>query len=85
MKARRMAKSWNFVFVLVWLSAILGAGIHLFSKGFLLTRIAQTDYSSCVRYEDIRCGTGGGDNGDGVRFMIIFYVFFCECGEIRWI
>ncbi|KAL1390313.1 hypothetical protein pipiens_001328 [Culex pipiens pipiens] len=61
-----MAKSWNFVFVLVWLSAILGAGIHLFSKGFLLTRIAQTDFSSCVRYEDIRCGTGGGDNdGDG--------------------
>uniref|UniRef100_A0A1Q3F5Z1 Putative glycosylphosphatidylinositol anchor synthesis protein n=1 Tax=Culex tarsalis TaxID=7177 RepID=A0A1Q3F5Z1_CULTA len=64
-----MAKSWNFVFVLVWLSAILGAGIHLFSKGFLLTRIAQTDFSTCVRYEDIRCGTSSsssisGDNGD---------------------
>ncbi|XP_055626304.1 GPI ethanolamine phosphate transferase 3 [Toxorhynchites rutilus septentrionalis] len=50
-----MASSWNFVFVLVWLSALLGAGIHLFSKGFLLTRIAQTDYSTCIRYEDYRC------------------------------
>ncbi|XP_058832499.1 GPI ethanolamine phosphate transferase 3 [Topomyia yanbarensis] len=50
-----MGQSWNFVFVLVWLSAILGAGIHLFSKGFLLTRIAQTDYSTCIRYEKYMC------------------------------
>lgn len=57
----KMAKSWNFVFVLVWLSALLAVGIHLFSKGFLLTRIAQTDYSSCVPYENVRCGKGDED------------------------
>ncbi|XP_055536594.1 GPI ethanolamine phosphate transferase 3 [Wyeomyia smithii] len=57
-----MAKSWNFVFVLVWLSVILGAGIHLFSKGFLLTRIAQTDYSTCLRYEDYQCPVKAGSS-----------------------
>ncbi|XP_065087851.1 GPI ethanolamine phosphate transferase 3 [Ochlerotatus camptorhynchus] len=51
-----LAKSWNFVFVLVWLSLILGAGIHLFSKGFLLTRIAQTDVNTCIPYDDYQCG-----------------------------
>ncbi|XP_058120307.1 GPI ethanolamine phosphate transferase 3 [Anopheles ziemanni] len=51
-----MAKSRNFLFVLVWLSLLVSAGIHLFSKGFLLTRVAQTESSSCVKYEDYQCG-----------------------------
>ncbi|XP_062535293.1 GPI ethanolamine phosphate transferase 3-like [Armigeres subalbatus] len=50
-----VAKSWSFVFVFMWLSFLLGAGIHLFSKGFLLTRMAQTDYNVCTLYDDYRC------------------------------
>ncbi|XP_055603133.1 GPI ethanolamine phosphate transferase 3 [Uranotaenia lowii] len=66
-----MASSWNFVFVLIWLSAILGAGIHLFSKGFLLTRIAQTDVSECVRYEDYNpCGERACDNDEKVQTIL---------------
>lgn len=53
-----MAKGRNFVFVLVWLSLLISAGVHLFSRGFLLTRVAHTDVSSCVNYEDFRCDLG---------------------------
>uniref|UniRef100_A0A182K121 Uncharacterized protein n=1 Tax=Anopheles christyi TaxID=43041 RepID=A0A182K121_9DIPT len=54
-----MAKSRNFVFVLMWLSLLISAGIHLFSKGFLLTRVAQTNVSSCINYEQYRCESDG--------------------------
>uniref|UniRef100_A0A182WCG9 Uncharacterized protein n=1 Tax=Anopheles minimus TaxID=112268 RepID=A0A182WCG9_9DIPT len=54
-----MAKSRNFVFVLVWLSLLISAGIHLFSKGFLLTRVAQTNVSSCINYDQYRCESDG--------------------------
>ena len=33
--------------VLLWLSAIHIIGIYLFTRGFLLTRLSLTDYSSC--------------------------------------
>uniref|UniRef100_A0AAG5DED7 GPI ethanolamine phosphate transferase 3, catalytic subunit n=1 Tax=Anopheles atroparvus TaxID=41427 RepID=A0AAG5DED7_ANOAO len=63
-----MAKGRNFMFVLMWLALLISAGIHLFSKGFLLTRVAQTETSSCVKYEDYQCGIAesseqGGCNG----------------------
>ncbi|XP_049292866.1 GPI ethanolamine phosphate transferase 3 [Anopheles funestus] len=54
-----MAKSRNFVFVLVWLSLLISAGIHLFSKGFLLTRVAQTNVSTCINYDQYRCESDG--------------------------
>ncbi|XP_053676806.1 GPI ethanolamine phosphate transferase 3 [Anopheles nili] len=54
-----MVKSRNFVFVLVWLSLLISAGIHLFSKGFLLTRVAQTNVSSCISYDQYRCESDG--------------------------
>uniref|UniRef100_A0A182PJZ5 Uncharacterized protein n=1 Tax=Anopheles epiroticus TaxID=199890 RepID=A0A182PJZ5_9DIPT len=50
-----MAKSRNFVIVLVWFALLISAGIHLFSKGFLLTRVAQTNVSSCINYDQYRC------------------------------
>ncbi|XP_052860167.1 GPI ethanolamine phosphate transferase 3 isoform X2 [Anopheles cruzii] len=58
-----MAKARNFVFVLVWLSLLISGGIHLFSQGFLLTRVTDTETSSCVRYEDYRCGNDPSQNG----------------------
>nr|XP_049461347.1 GPI ethanolamine phosphate transferase 3 [Anopheles coluzzii] len=54
-----MAKSRNFVFVLVWFALLISAGIHLFSKGFLLTRVAQTNVSSCINYDQYRCESDG--------------------------
>uniref|UniRef100_A0A182Q0K4 Uncharacterized protein n=1 Tax=Anopheles farauti TaxID=69004 RepID=A0A182Q0K4_9DIPT len=52
-------KSRNFVFVLVWFALLISAGIHLFSKGFLLTRVAQTNVSSCINYSEYRCESDG--------------------------
>lgn len=45
----------NYFFVLLWMGYIIGTGVHLFSKGFLLTRVSQTDYLECTPYENLLC------------------------------
>lgn len=65
-----MAKSWNLVFVLIWTAYLMCAGIHLFSKGFLLTRVAQTETNMCTQYEDYNC-TG---NVSGIQFNCSSYI-----------
>lgn len=37
----------NYLLVLIVVSLVLSVGIHIFSKGFLLTRIANENKSSC--------------------------------------
>lgn len=43
----------RYFFVLLWLVLSLSAGIHLFSKGFLLSRVTNTYYTNCTKLE--RC------------------------------
>lgn len=45
----------NYFFVLMWMGYIIATGVHLFSKGFLLTRVSHTDFLECTRYEDLLC------------------------------
>lgn len=44
-----MAKVWIYFFIMLWISYLVGSGIHLFSKGFLLSRRVQTEHNECVR------------------------------------
>lgn len=45
----RMAKVWTYVFVMLWMLLLIGTGIHLFSKGFLLSRHSQIERNECIR------------------------------------
>lgn len=38
---------FNYLLVLIVISLVLSVGIHIFSRGFLLTRIANENKSSC--------------------------------------
>lgn len=44
-----MAKIWNYFFVMLWIFYLIASGIHLFSKGFLLSRRVQTERNECIR------------------------------------
>lgn len=44
-----MAKLWVYFFVMVWFAYLIGSAVHLFSKGFLLTRKVQTERNHCKR------------------------------------
>ncbi|XP_037946373.1 GPI ethanolamine phosphate transferase 3-like [Teleopsis dalmanni] len=44
-----MKFAWNYVFVLILLAYMIGSGVLLFSRGFLLSRVSKTDVSSCRR------------------------------------
>lgn len=50
-----MAKHWRFFIFLLWTSYLIVSGILLFTHGFLLTREAFTDVSSCIPPSDIPC------------------------------
>lgn len=50
-----MPKYIYYLFVLVWLSYLLSSGIYLFSKGFLLSRVAQNNISKCHKYNELKC------------------------------
>jgi GPI ethanolamine phosphate transferase 3 subunit O len=41
---------FNYLFVLVTFAFIVSTGIHIFSRGFLLTRSAQTDKRVCDKF-----------------------------------
>ncbi|XP_037050771.1 GPI ethanolamine phosphate transferase 3 [Bradysia coprophila] len=43
----------RYFFVLLWLVLTLSAGVHIFSKGFLLSRVTNTYYTNCTALE--RC------------------------------
>lgn len=47
--ASKMAKVWTYVFVMLWMLLLIGTGVHLFSKGFLLSRHAQIERNECIR------------------------------------
>lgn len=49
-----MAKAWIYFFVLIWFMYLVGSAVHLFSKGFLLTREVQTQRTHCKRLKS--CG-----------------------------
>lgn len=40
----------NYLFVLISLAFIISSGIHIFSRGFLLTRSASTEKRSCDKF-----------------------------------
>lgn len=42
-----MPAMWNYLFIMLWVAYMLSAGIHLFSRGFLLSRDTLTDVSQC--------------------------------------
>lgn len=44
-------RATNYFFVLIWMGYIIATGVHLFSKGFLLTRISQTNFTECQIFE----------------------------------
>lgn len=44
-----MAKIWTYFFVMLWIFYLIASGIHLFSKGFLLSRRVQTEQNECIR------------------------------------
>lgn len=50
-----MLKTWNYFFVLLWISLLISGGIHLFSKGFLLTRVSQTEFSTGRFFHNLTC------------------------------
>lgn len=41
--------AWNYLFVLIWIAYLIGSGVFLFSRGFLLSRVSKTDISTCRR------------------------------------
>lgn len=41
---------FNYLFVLISFAGIISTGIHIFSRGFLLTRSAQTDKRVCQKF-----------------------------------
>lgn len=41
---------FNYLFVLISFAFIISTGIHIFSRGFLLTRSAQTDKRVCEKF-----------------------------------
>lgn len=41
---------------LLWLSYLVISGILMFTRGFLLTRLTQKDFTQCQSYTDIPCG-----------------------------
>lgn len=44
-----MSTMWNYLFVLLWMTYMLSTGIHLFSRGFLLSRETLPERSRCER------------------------------------
>lgn len=50
-----MLKTWNYFFVLIWISLLISGGIHLFSKGFLLTRVSQREFSTGRFFHNLTC------------------------------
>lgn len=41
---------FNYLFVLISLAFIISSGIHIFSRGFLLTRSARTEKRICEKF-----------------------------------
>lgn len=39
---------WNYFLIMLWLLYMLSAGIHLFSRGFLLSRMTLENVNDCV-------------------------------------
>lgn len=72
----------RYLFVLLWLVLTLSAGVHLFSKGFLLSRVTNTYYTNCTALE--RCTDGDNVNLD-LNFVLstrIFFQFILLPGEM---
>ena len=45
-----MMAYFNYLFVLITFAFIVSTGIHIFSRGFLLTRSAQTEKRNCDKF-----------------------------------
>lgn len=41
---------FNYLFVLITFAFIISTGIHIFSRGFLLTRSAQVEKRNCDKF-----------------------------------
>lgn len=67
-----MAKVWIYFFVLVWISYLMSAGIHLFSRGFLLSRRVQTQRSTCTRLQ--QCNES--DNDVSIRNISLHHTIY---------
>lgn len=46
---RTMAKVWSHFLVMFWVLFIISSGIYLFSRGFLLSRRVQINFTECTR------------------------------------
>uniref|UniRef100_A0A6B2ED15 Putative glycosylphosphatidylinositol anchor synthesis protein n=1 Tax=Phlebotomus kandelakii TaxID=1109342 RepID=A0A6B2ED15_9DIPT len=47
-----MERQWRYFLVLLWIGFTLFCGVHIFSNGFLLTRVVQKDRTPCVPFAD---------------------------------
>ncbi|GAB0094635.1 GPI ethanolamine phosphate transferase 3 [Sergentomyia squamirostris] len=45
-----MERQWRYFLVLIWIGYTLFCGIHIFSGGFLLTRVVQKERTNCVPF-----------------------------------
>lgn len=45
-----MASYFNYLYVLITLAFIISSGIHIFSRGFLLSRDATTEKRHCDKF-----------------------------------
>lgn len=58
----------NYLFVLISFAFIISSGIHIFSRGFLLTRSAQIEKRSCDKFlisiNGIQCVSDNKVNSD---------------------
>lgn len=53
-----MLKHWCYFFFLTWVSYLIVSTILLFTHGFLLTRDAQENVTTCVSFDEVPCSEG---------------------------
>lgn len=63
----------RYLFVLLWLVLSLSAGIHLFSTGFLLSRVTNTYFTNCTKLE--RCTDEQSVKSNHFLVSVFFAIF----------
>lgn len=71
-----MSRAWIYFFVLFWMLYLVGSGMYLFSKGFLLSRRVQTERNQCIRLKT--CAV----DESSVSQAYIFYSRHCQYDDL---
>lgn len=65
-----MAKMWTYFFVMLWMVLLIGTGVHLFSKGFLLSRHVQIEKNQCIRLKPCEWNENEVNHDDSDLFFL---------------